>query len=119
MTFETAHDATVIGRRMRLRREALEWSQEKVGVEIGIDESASRARISRYELGIHEPPVKTARLIAQVLGVSLTYLYCEDDELAALLLAMESLSKERKSTLVAQWLAELDAGVLGIEKASL
>ena len=32
---------------------------------IGIDESSSRARISRYELGTHEPPVKTARLLAR------------------------------------------------------
>jgi transcriptional regulator with XRE-family HTH domain len=36
---------TVFGRRLRARREALGWSQEKVGVLIGIDESSSRARI--------------------------------------------------------------------------
>ncbi|WP_368924525.1 helix-turn-helix domain-containing protein, partial [Comamonas aquatica] len=60
--------SNVVGRRMRARREALQWSQEKVGVLIGIDESSSRARISRYELGTHEPPVKTARQIAEVLG---------------------------------------------------
>jgi len=78
---------------MRSRREALGWSQEKVGVLIGIDESSSRARISRYELGVHEPPVATARLIASALKVSLPYLYCEDDDLAALLLALNDLSK--------------------------
>lgn len=38
---------------MRALREGLGWSQEKVGVAIGIDESSSRARISRYELGVH------------------------------------------------------------------
>lgn len=80
--------SNVVGRRMRARREALQWSQEKVGVLIGIDESSSRARISRYELGTHEPPVKTARHIAEVLGIPLAYLYCEDEEIANLLLAL-------------------------------
>ncbi|MDP4075178.1 helix-turn-helix domain-containing protein [Acidovorax sp. A1169] len=78
----------IVGRRMQALREGLGWSQEKVGVEIGLEESASRMRISRYERGVHEPPVGTARLIARVFGVPLAYLYCEDDEIAALLLAL-------------------------------
>ena len=85
--------ANVIGRRMRARREELGWSQEKLGVAIGLDESSSRARISRYELGVHEPPIATARLIADALGVALPYLYCDDDEVAALLLAIFGLPK--------------------------
>ncbi len=40
---------TVVGRRIRLLREECGWSQEKLGVAIGIDESSARARISRYE----------------------------------------------------------------------
>lgn len=84
---------SVVGRRMRARREELGLSQEKVGVLIGLDESSSRARISRYELGVHEPPVATARLIADALRVPLPYLYCDDDEIAALLLAISSLPK--------------------------
>ena len=72
---------------MKELRERLGVSQEKVGVAIGIDESSSRARISRYELGVHEPQVPTARLIADALEAPLTYLYCEDDNTASLLLA--------------------------------
>lgn len=93
MPLEPVRSTTVVGRRMRSRREALGWSQEKVGVLIGIDESSSRARISRYELGVHEPPVATARLIAAALKVSLPYLYCEDDDVADLLLALNDLAK--------------------------
>jgi transcriptional regulator with XRE-family HTH domain len=48
-------------------RERLGYSLEKVGVAIGLDESSSRARISRYELGVHEPPYATAQLIAEAL----------------------------------------------------
>ncbi len=52
-------------------------------VAIGIDESSSRARISRYELGVYEPPLPTARLIAHATGVPLSYLYCEDAKVTA------------------------------------
>lgn len=99
--------SNVVGRRMRARREALQWPQEKIGVLIGIDESSSRARISRYELGTHEPPVKTARLIADVLGVPLAYLYCEDDEVAELLLALRMLSPSVRHRTIASWFSQL------------
>ncbi len=99
--------STVLGRRMRARREDLGWSQEKVGVLIGIDESASRARISRYELGTHEPPIKTARLIADALQVPLAYLYCEDDDSARLLLSLGAMSKTKMGKALAHWLSEI------------
>lgn len=98
---------TIVGRRMRARREELGWSQEKVGVLIGIDESSSRARISRYELGVHEPPIATARLIASALGVSLPYLYCEDDAVAQLLQALHQLSKDQRNRTARQFLAAI------------
>ena len=41
------------------------------------------------ELGVHEPPVPTARLIASAMGVPLAYMYCEDDKVAALLCGKE------------------------------
>lgn len=98
--------SNIVGRRMRARREALQWSQEKVGVLIGIDESSSRARISRYELGTHEPPVKTARQIAEALGVPLAYLYCEDDLVAELLLVLRKLKSTDRHSRVASWINE-------------
>ena len=104
------HSSSVVGRRMKALREELGLSQEKVGVAIGIDESSSRARISRYELGVHEPPVPTARLIADVLGVPLAYMYCEDDNVAALLLALHKLkpaARDRKVTEFLGWLERL------------
>ena len=95
MVSDSSRPSTVVGRRMRSRREELGWSQEKVGVLIGIDESSARARISRYELGTHEAPVKTARQIADALGVPLAYLYCEDDDVANLLLRLWTLNRMR------------------------
>ena len=74
MAGQELHSTSIVGRRIRERREVLGLAQEKVGVAIGIDESSSRARISRYELEVHEPPVPTAMAIADALGVPLAYL---------------------------------------------
>lgn len=98
---------TVVGRRIRLLREEFGWSQEKVGVAIGIDESSARARISRYELGVHEPPLPTARLIADALQVPLIYLYCEDDQVADLLLRLYRLEPRIRTQRVEQFCNEL------------
>ena len=82
---------------MRERREALGLAQEKVGVAIGLDESSARARISRYELGVHEPPFATVKLLASVLDVPPPYMYCEEQEIADLLLALHKIpSKSRR-----------------------
>ncbi len=105
----SSQSVSVVGRRMRQLRELKGWSQEKVGVAIGIDESSSRARISRYELGVHEPPVPTARLIASALGVPLTYLYCEDDGVAALLMALHSLDARERGRKIEVFLGQLRA----------
>ena len=83
---------SIVGRRMRERREALGLAQEKVGVAIGLDESSARARISRYELGVHEPAFATVKLLARVLEVPLPYMYCEEQDVAELLLALHQVS---------------------------
>jgi len=97
----------VIGRRIRLLREECGWSQEKLGVAIGIDESSARARISRYELGVHEPPLPTVRLIANALTVPLIYLYCEEDQVADLLLRLSRLEPKIRTQKVEQFCREL------------
>ena len=106
MPSEPLDSSNVVGRRMRSRREELGWSQEKVGVLIGIDESAARARISRYELGTHEAPVKTARQIAIALSVPLEYLYREDDDVARMLIALARLKADARKQLISKWLDE-------------
>jgi transcriptional regulator with XRE-family HTH domain len=89
--------SSIVGRRMRERREALGLAQEKVGVAIGLDESSARARISRYELGVHEPPFATVKLLADVLDVPPPYMYCEEQDIAELLLALHKIpSKGRR-----------------------
>jgi transcriptional regulator with XRE-family HTH domain len=92
--------ASFFGARLRARRKVLGLSQEKVGVSIGLDESCSRTRISRYETGAHEPALATSQLLANVLGVPLAYLYCEDDMLAEIIRLTDKLELQAKQVLL-------------------
>ncbi|MFT3962227.1 helix-turn-helix domain-containing protein [Propionivibrio sp.] len=97
----------IAGRRIRALREGRGWSQEKLGVAIGIDESSARARISRYELGVHEPPLPTVRLIANALNAPVAHLYCDDDSTAELLLKLHSLDGKVREVQIRKFLAAL------------
>ena len=87
--------ASVLARRLKIAREALGIPQDKLGVMIGLDESCSSARISRYESGIHQPPIKTIERLAKELKVPVPYLFCDDDAMAASILLMSKLSKRK------------------------
>lgn len=85
------HPQSVFGYRLRAAREAAGIPQDKLGVLIGIDETCSSARISRYETGAHQPPYETAELLAKVLRVPVEYFYCRSEALGGLLLAAAGL----------------------------
>ena len=87
--------ANILAKRLRQAREALGLPQDKLGVLIGLDEGSSSARISRYESGKHQPPLKTVQLLAQKLGVPTAYLFCEDDLMAEAILKLAQLSKSK------------------------
>ena len=71
-----------------------------MGVAIGIDESCSRTRISRYETGKHEPAVAISQLLAKALGVPVGYFYCDDDLEAEALLIIHNVNKDQKRRIV-------------------
>ena len=73
------------GARLRRARLAAELSQRKLGVDIGLDESAANARINRYETGVHRPDLLTVSNIADSLGVPMAYFYADTDDLADLI----------------------------------
>lgn len=85
--------STLFGRRLREARLRFGIPQDKLGVRIGLDEHTASARISRYETGENEPPFGTAVNLAEVLRLPAAYFYCEDDEIAELVLAWPHLSK--------------------------
>ncbi|WP_068676396.1 MULTISPECIES: helix-turn-helix transcriptional regulator [unclassified Variovorax] len=107
MVARTQGDTTpLFGKRLREAREMAGIAQDKLGVLIGLEESSSSARISRYETGIHEPPVRTAKKIAVALKVPLAFLYCDDDVLAAIVLQAHRMSKEARRALLASMQAK-------------
>lgn len=101
--------SSIVGRRLRERREALGLAQEKVGVAIGLDESSARARISRYELGVHEPPYETVKLLAEALRVPVTYMYCEEPDIARLLLVLHKIPKAEREQMLVKLIVHISA----------
>jgi transcriptional regulator with XRE-family HTH domain len=91
--------ASLFGRRLRGARVQAEIPQDKLGVQIGLDEHTASARISRYETGVHEPSFEVARKLANALQLPTAYFYCEDDDLAELVLAWGHLRKSERKQL--------------------
>jgi transcriptional regulator with XRE-family HTH domain len=91
----------IFGRRLREARLRLGIAQDRLGVMIGIDESCSSARISRYESGVHEPPYITAQHLATALNVPVAYFYCDDDALAKLIIEYTNLPEQMRGELLA------------------
>ncbi len=91
--------ASIFGRRLRAARLQAGIPQDRLGVLIGLDEGTASARMSRYESGVHEPAYETAVAIARELNVPTAYLFCDDDDLATVILKWGNLSSAEKKKL--------------------
>jgi transcriptional regulator with XRE-family HTH domain len=89
----------VFSRRLRQARLRVGLPQDQLGVQAGLEESSSSARISRYESGVHEPSVQFAETLAKVLGVSAAFFYCSDDRLAEIILRYSDMSEAQRRAL--------------------
>jgi transcriptional regulator with XRE-family HTH domain len=93
---------SIFGLRLRQARLEAGIPQDKLGVAIGLDETTASTRISRYETGIHAAPYETAAKIAQALHVPTPFLFCDDDDLARLILLWAGLSKSQRRKLLTE-----------------
>jgi transcriptional regulator with XRE-family HTH domain len=91
---------TTLSRRLRQARLRAELPQDRLGVLAGLEESSSSARMSRYESGIHEPPLAFVESIAKVLGISVSYFYCPDDRLSEIIRIYSDLSESKREKLL-------------------
>ncbi|QXC56263.1 helix-turn-helix domain-containing protein [Vibrio mimicus] len=86
--------------RLKEARQKAKLSQKELGVRIGMDEGSASPRMNQYEKGKHTPDVRTLKLIADELKVPLNYFFCEDPESAELVIAIATLSTEKRRLLL-------------------
>lgn len=86
---------------MKEARTALGLSQKQLGIEAGLDEFVASTRINRYELGVHAPDYPMAMRLAGVLKVSVAFFYCDNDEMAQMILAFHRAPKAARKRAIA------------------
>ena len=99
----------VFARRLAQARERAGLSQKQLGILAGLDPSVASPRINQYERGRHEPQLKTAKQLAEVLGVPAAFLFTDDELLAELLFRWNELSLRAKRNLLKEVDAELSS----------
>jgi len=90
----------VFSRRLAFARERAGLSQKQLGILAGLDPAVASPRINQYERGKHEPQLKTAKQLADVLGIPAAFFFTEDELLAQLLLQWNELSLSKKKALI-------------------
>ncbi len=93
-------------RRLKEARLASGLSQRELGIAAGIDPSVASTRINRYEVGVHKADFQIAVQLARVLNVPAAFLYSENDEIAAVLVALHRASAAMRKHLIAQLLEQ-------------
>lgn len=88
----TSNPGDVWPSRLKQARLAAGLSQKELGIAAGIDPSVASTRVNRYEVGVHKADYNIAVQLAQVLNVPVAYLYCDDDDLATVLIALHRTS---------------------------
>jgi transcriptional regulator with XRE-family HTH domain len=79
-------------------------SQKQLGIKAAIDEFSASARINQYERGKHMPDLQTLTRLAAVMQVPVPYFYCQDAELAELIVKFSRLGKAQRR----RWLGLMD-----------
>src|ERR1700760_2273857 len=92
---------SIVAKRLKEARLRAGLSQKQLGIRAGIDEFSASARINQYERGKHMPDLQTLTHLAAVMRAPVPYFYCEDAELAELILKFSALGKAQKKRLLA------------------
>lgn len=75
-------------------------SQRTLGAMLGMTKKNGSVRINRYEQQTSKVDIETAREIAQLLAVPMSYLFAETDQLARLLLVWSQLPPMKRDQLI-------------------
>lgn len=91
---------SVLSTRLKEARLRADISQERLGIEAGIDEMSASARMNRYELGKRVPNPVLVERFGEILGVPASYFYAIEDKEAELLLNFHRLDAKRQQEVV-------------------
>jgi transcriptional regulator with XRE-family HTH domain len=92
-------------KRLKEARVRLGISQKTLGTLAGIDEFSASARMNQYEKGKHAPDYAMAKRLAMVLKVPCSYLYEENDDIAAMLVLYYNLDESARKQILDNILA--------------
>ncbi|SEU46411.1 Helix-turn-helix domain-containing protein [Burkholderia cepacia] len=92
---------SVLAQRLKEARQRVGMSQEKLGIEAGLDPMSASTRMNRYELGKRVPDPDLVVRLAAVLHMPAAYFYAADDTEADLLLKFHRLSKSQRGSVIA------------------
>jgi transcriptional regulator with XRE-family HTH domain len=93
-------EVSVVAKRLKEARIRAGISQKQLGIQAGIDDFSASPRINQYERGKHEPDLRTLTRLASVLDVPVAYFYCDDADLAQVILRFARLRRaDRKRVL--------------------
>jgi transcriptional regulator with XRE-family HTH domain len=93
--------ASVVAKRLKEARICIGISQKELGIRAGIDTFSASPRINQYERGKHEPDLRTLTRLAAVLDMPVPYFYCEDPELAYLIVRFSKLRRADRRKMLA------------------
>ena len=74
-----------VAKRLREARTLKGISQKQLGILAEMDKFSASVRINQYERDKHVPDFSTAKRLAGILEIPVTYLYANDDNLAELI----------------------------------
>ncbi|MCG9770353.1 helix-turn-helix domain-containing protein [Pseudoalteromonas piscicida] len=86
--------------RLKEARKAAGYTQQQLGIALGMEPNTASARMNQYEKGKHAPDFTTMKRIADELEVPVAYFYCEDDQLADLISIYGKLGKDEKQAII-------------------
>ncbi len=89
-----------IAARLRSARLRAGWSQEKLGVAAGIEETTVSSRMSGYEAGKHTPGPLILERIADALGIPPPFFYAKNDGLAELIRCYGQLTADGRERVI-------------------
>jgi transcriptional regulator with XRE-family HTH domain len=92
---------SVFSKRLKAARLRIGLSQERLGLDAGLDPMSASARMNRYEQGTRVPDALLIERIAAVLSVPVAYLHAVEDDEANLLLKFHHLNKKQRAKVVA------------------